>query len=415
MVDLASGASAHALVGHREEVLCGEWVPGREFQLATGGVDTTVRLWDIRRSGESACLATLDMNDGMCRGFRAGAGGTSGASRGDSGISGGRSLFSCVRTNAAAAAAANPAFIATMPRLRTRAPVSLRSVAPTQAHNGAVLALRFSSDGQFLVTIGDDRRLRMWRPCQAATAAPGDDILPGAVQTFEDSAAFSRKRLRSQSQKKPLSSGRHRTAVNPGGYVSSGVHFPALARREHGRLPVSMQNALCVVQPCAARDARGCFVAVPEGGLSNIRGTRRRGPGGDGRGGGSAHATAQSGSRGGGQTGGVLALTNDARISIFGTLTGRRAHSLRAHLGEVTAVAFMDVGGPELLSGSRDGQILLWRPAAKTMIAVVGDLGLEPERRKRMLKARRPSPTVQGARETFFSKGLKPDIDYWSD
>ena len=123
MVDLASGAGTHVLIGHREAVLCAAWVPGREFQLATGGVDATVRVWDIRRA--SSCLATLDMNDGMGYGFGA-RGAAGGAARGSASLGG-----STVGATAAPAAL--------VPGSPANAPVSLRSLAPTQAHSGAVL------------------------------------------------------------------------------------------------------------------------------------------------------------------------------------------------------------------------------------------------------------------------------------
>ena len=43
-------------------MLCGAWLPGHEFYFASGSADRTVRLWDIRSSGERACLSTLNMH-----------------------------------------------------------------------------------------------------------------------------------------------------------------------------------------------------------------------------------------------------------------------------------------------------------------------------------------------------------------
>ncbi|KAG0303786.1 DNA excision repair protein ERCC-8 [Dissophora globulifera] len=60
LCDLKSGAFTHSLAGHRGTVLCVEWSPRHEFLLASGSTDTTVRLWDIRKS--SACLCSLDFH-----------------------------------------------------------------------------------------------------------------------------------------------------------------------------------------------------------------------------------------------------------------------------------------------------------------------------------------------------------------
>ncbi|KAI8357428.1 DNA excision repair protein ckn1 [Mortierella sp. GBAus27b] len=61
LCDLKSGAFTHSLPGHRGTVLCVEWSPRHEYLLASGSTDTTVRLWDIRKS--SSCLCSLDLHN----------------------------------------------------------------------------------------------------------------------------------------------------------------------------------------------------------------------------------------------------------------------------------------------------------------------------------------------------------------
>ena len=265
----------------------------------------------------------------------------------------------------------------------------------------------------------------MWRPSLAPVAAPGDDLCAGAVETFQDNAVFRRKRsgsrTRGRSRKSGTFSWRH---PQPGRYINSGVHFPILGRRGHSRQPVSMQNALCIVQAREARDSHACFVAVPEGGLTKTRGRRgRRGAGARGGGGGGRGGGGRGGGGGGGATAGE-SFTNDARISLFGALSGKLAYSLRGHLGEVTAVSFRDNrGGPEILTGSRDGQILAWKPGGNVMIGDNGDFGLGLGATRAKAAARRTRKGggaergggIGGVVGQSFPRGLKPDVDDWSD
>jgi len=59
LCDIATGASTHTLVGHGGTVSALHWCPSIEFELTTASHDGTLRLWDIRKSGSHACVATL--------------------------------------------------------------------------------------------------------------------------------------------------------------------------------------------------------------------------------------------------------------------------------------------------------------------------------------------------------------------
>ncbi|XP_071450504.1 DNA excision repair protein ERCC-8-like [Hetaerina americana] len=103
LLDLKSGSKSHELVGHSAGILTCNWSPRDDSLLATGSCDNQIFLWDIRSS--KACLMSLDQHNG----------------KGSAG-----NLSSCT------------------------------------AHDGYVNGLRFTENGFFLVSFGNDCKLRVW-------------------------------------------------------------------------------------------------------------------------------------------------------------------------------------------------------------------------------------------------------------
>jgi DNA excision repair protein ERCC-8 len=112
LVDLRSGSNTHSLAGHQGALLSLSWSPRIEHILASGGVDGTVRLWDIRKS--SAALGVLDMEDSI-------------------GI---------------------PETI--------RRSLGARSRYSGKAHQAAVNGLTWTGDGEYIISAGHDERVRVW-------------------------------------------------------------------------------------------------------------------------------------------------------------------------------------------------------------------------------------------------------------
>lgn len=120
LVDLKSGSAVQALVAHGGPVLATSWSPRHEHVLVSGHADGKVRVWDIRRSG--GVIAQLDQED---------------------------TLGIVHRFEHATAAGMN---WAQMSHFRASA----------QAHDDAVNGLQWTDDGNYIISSGLDRRIRVW-------------------------------------------------------------------------------------------------------------------------------------------------------------------------------------------------------------------------------------------------------------
>ncbi|KAI9918973.1 hypothetical protein PsorP6_011978 [Peronosclerospora sorghi] len=172
LVDMESHATAHCLLGHRDEVWTLDWAPQCEFVLATGSRDGELRLWDIRRSGATACLLCLNYE-------------------GKAAIPGRSSVYTSVtqeRPMSLTTAATSKkrqrgaGGLERQARDRRRArvdsfstnirppfdirkrndPHAAASTSLVVAHTGGIISLVYMPDGRFLLSNGMDGKLRLW-------------------------------------------------------------------------------------------------------------------------------------------------------------------------------------------------------------------------------------------------------------
>lgn len=161
LCDMASGAFAHTLSGHRDGVMSVEWSTSSEWILMTGGCDGAIRFWDIRRAG---CFSVLDQSHSQLgrrpplldRSTNKESASTSKSSsrapqkKVTSGNGSKHSGSSKVLKHAKGSV---------KQRLH---PGLLSSQDRATAHYGAVTGLKTTEDGMYLLSAGSDSRLRLW-------------------------------------------------------------------------------------------------------------------------------------------------------------------------------------------------------------------------------------------------------------
>lgn len=160
LCDIASGAFAHTLSGHRDGVMTVEWSTSSEWVLVTGGCDGAIRFWDIRRAG---CFLVLDQSHSQL-GRRPHIPEHSATNKAltSKSLSSGQSLHAKPRTQHRRLAAGNGTKQSPVGRRQRLHPGMLSTQDRATAHYGAVNGLKVTNDGMYLLSAGSDSRLRLW-------------------------------------------------------------------------------------------------------------------------------------------------------------------------------------------------------------------------------------------------------------
>ncbi|KAF8023088.1 hypothetical protein BT93_F0550 [Corymbia citriodora subsp. variegata] len=166
LCDIASGAFAHTLSGHRDGVMTVQWSNSSEFVLITGGCDGAIRFWDIRRAG---CFRVLDQSHSQL-GRRPPLLERSAMTKGSTSrsLSGGQNM-SKVAAVSRKSSHGNGTKHPGSNRISAKGPIKQRlhpgmlsGQDRATAHYGAVTGLKVSEDGMYLFSAGSDSRLRLW-------------------------------------------------------------------------------------------------------------------------------------------------------------------------------------------------------------------------------------------------------------
>ena len=163
LLDIRSGASSHSLVGHEEGVTCLEWSPTSNVIVASGSLDGTIRLWDVRKSGSRSCLTVLDRDQ----------------TRDDA-----QHCRPCCSSSSYSHLAKNIKLKASPNNYRHSESSGIVS------HGGAISALSFTADGSSLVSTGTDGKLQAW------DLLGNGHVLPINFSSRPNQPAVSRNRTR---------------------------------------------------------------------------------------------------------------------------------------------------------------------------------------------------------------------------
>ncbi|KAF6159767.1 hypothetical protein GIB67_030025 [Kingdonia uniflora] len=167
LCDIASGAFTHTLSGHRDGVMTVEWSTSSEWVLATGGCDGAIRFWDIRRAG---CFLVLDQSRsqlGKRPPFLERSSSKGSASKPfQAGQSSNVKVKIPLKKTTNGNSTKQTPNISRVPR-QTKGwhrphPGMMSSHDRATAHYGAVIGLKVTADGMYLLSAGSDSRLKLW-------------------------------------------------------------------------------------------------------------------------------------------------------------------------------------------------------------------------------------------------------------
>lgn len=178
LCDMAIEASIHSLLGHSDEVWSLAWSLECEYQLSTGSRNGEVRMWDIRRSGSTACLLCLNHEGAAVVPGRSSVHtnvkrlptmSLSAASKPASLKRRRVEAMTSVNSNTSASDSRRERERRRQVAAKTASPVVKRndphaaaSVSFATAHSGGVNSLAYTPDGRFLLSSGMDNKLRLW-------------------------------------------------------------------------------------------------------------------------------------------------------------------------------------------------------------------------------------------------------------
>ena len=173
LCDPISGCSTHVLDGHQSGVTVVEWKPSDQYILASASLDGRVKQWDVRKGSYDAALISFDKHqdhtaradywiDGDDDKNNA-AGANAGGSSRSSSSSGLHGVTNKVRgSHGGMSVSTNSGQQEDLQDRNRMKRFDWTRDQVARAHESAVHGIKYSPCGRFIVSSGNDRRVRMW-------------------------------------------------------------------------------------------------------------------------------------------------------------------------------------------------------------------------------------------------------------
>jgi len=160
--------------GHNKQVTCIEWNPLCDYQILSSDMNGVMKIWDIRRSGIQAMISSFDWREDFnCNSSNHRRNNSSSGSRSSSyGVNNNNishtlsQQVSNIRNNN------NNIHASTnLIQIQARSSIAVSSsssssshahIAASRAHDGGIMSMQYTSCGRYIVSAGNDGKLRLW-------------------------------------------------------------------------------------------------------------------------------------------------------------------------------------------------------------------------------------------------------------
>jgi WD40 repeat protein len=159
--------------GHYKQVTCIEWNPICDHQILSSDMNGVMKIWDIRRSGIQALVCSFDWREDFNSNNRGSRSSSSSSTSSNVGHTLSHQISSKNMRNSyndSSRSSSNKDNLSSsssvdLIRIQARSSISAAThqhIAASRAHDGGIMSIQYSSCGRYIVSAGNDGKLRLW-------------------------------------------------------------------------------------------------------------------------------------------------------------------------------------------------------------------------------------------------------------